>query len=256
MLKKQFNLFRFALMYYSRIPSGYLEYDEESLRESLRYFPLVGLIVAAIGGGVWSVCFSLLHLGTSVATALSLVTMVMLTGGIHEDGLSDFCDGFGGGYTRERVLAIMKDSSTGVYGILALILDFGLKFALITTMIPERVPLVLLVAHASSRTLPMLLYYTSQYVRTENIKSEHLVKRMSTWSLVISLIIGLAPLVTLSVWDMVGIVVGYAVLFVTFRGIVLRRIGGYTGDVLGALQQLAEILFLLIIVIVQNNVAR
>lgn len=253
MLRRQLRLFLFALMYYSRIPSGYPEYSEEAQRESLRYFPLVGLLVAAIGGGVWSLCIELLGLSGWSAAVLTLITMVLLTGGIHEDGLADFCDGFGGGYTKERVLAIMKDSSTGVYGILALILDFLLKVVLIEDIIPDRVPLILLVAHASSRTLPMLMCYTSTYARTEQIKSDHLVRRMSTASLVIALTIGLLPLAALSVWTILAVVLGYTLLFVGFRALALRRIGGYTGDVLGALQQLAELLFLLTVVVMQNS---
>lgn len=245
---------RFALMYYSRIPSGYLEYSEEAQRESLRYFPLVGLIVAAIGGGVWSAGIDLLHLSPWVSVALTLITIVLLTGGIHEDGLADFCDGFGGGYTKERVLAIMKDSSTGVYGILALVLNFILKMTLLVELLPEVVPLMLLVAHASSRALPMLFSYTSTYARTERIKSEHLRKSMSRTSLIVALLIGLLPLLRLSFWAIVVVVIGYALLFYTFRSIVIRRIGGYTGDVLGALQQIGELLFFLLVVIVQNNV--
>lgn len=253
MLKKEFTLFRFALMYYSRIPSGNLEYSEQAQRESLRYFPLVGLIVAAIGGGMWSLSVDVLHLSYWLGAALALTTMTVLTGGIHEDGLSDFCDGFGGGYTKERVLAIMKDSSTGVYGILALILDFMLKLFLMVEIIPEQIPLMLLIAHASSRTLPLLLSYTCVYARTENIKSEHLKNRMSIASLITALILGLLPLIGLPIWSIVGVLVGYTLLFIGFRAVTIRKIGGYTGDVLGALQQFAELLFFLIIVILQNN---
>lgn len=253
MLKNEFTLFRFALMYYSRIPSGHLEYSETAQRESLRYFPAVGLIVAAIGGGIWSLSVDLLHLSSWLGAALTLTTMVVLTGGIHEDGLSDFCDGFGGGYTKERVLAIMKDSSTGVYGILALILNFMLKLFLLVEIIPEHVPALLLVAHASSRTLPLLMSYTCTYARTENIKSEHLKNRMSRTSLIVALVLGLLPLGVLSVWSIVGVLIGYSLLFLGFRALSIRRIGGYTGDVLGALQQFSELLFLLIIVILQNN---
>ena len=250
----QFTLFRYALMYYSRIPSGRLEYSEEAQRESLRYFPLVGLVVGVIGGVVWLLGTEALDFDIFLSTALALATMVFLTGGIHEDGLSDFCDGFGGGYTKERVLAIMKDSSTGVYGILALILDFMLKFWLIVSIQYEMVPFTIIVAHMSSRTLPLLLSVTSVYARTEQIKSEHLKKGMSTTSIVIAMILGLAPLATFNWITIASVLVGYGILFIVFRRACIRKIGGYTGDVLGALQQFAELLFYLIIVIIQQNI--
>ena len=118
----ELQLFLAAVMFYTRIPvSQNVGYSEVSLQKSIRYFPLIGWIV----GGLSALLFlglSLLPLPTTVVVLLSMVASIWVTGAFHEDGFADVCDGFGGGWTKEKILAIMKDSRLGTYGAIGLFL--------------------------------------------------------------------------------------------------------------------------------------
>ena len=111
-MKKQFRVLLTAIMFYTRIPvPATLEYSPERLNRATRYFPLIGWIVGGVGAGVFYGLSLILPLQVSVF--LSMLATIFLTGAFHEDGFADFCDGFGGGYTREKILTIMKDSRIG-----------------------------------------------------------------------------------------------------------------------------------------------
>ena len=148
-MKRQLNLFFHALQFYSRIPAGKIDYSEENLAQSVRYFPLVGSVVGVVGACVFML--SMLVFPQAISVTAALTSMVAVTGALHEDGVSDFFDGFGGAYTRERVLEIMKDSHVGAYGVISLVLLFLAKFSLLTSIAPQKLPPALIAAHASSR---------------------------------------------------------------------------------------------------------
>ena len=126
-MKDEFQTFLNALQFYTRIPLGKLvKYTPKRLENSIRYFPIIGIIV----GGMTSVSVIFFDglVGTLSAVIIGLLVGVLITGALHEDGLADCCDGFGGGWTKDRVLAIMKDSTIGVYGAIGLIFLLGLKY--------------------------------------------------------------------------------------------------------------------------------
>lgn len=114
------NTFFTALMFFTRIPvPGSIPYSKELLNKALRFFPLVGGIVGGIGAGIlW---LGMLIFPFPLALLLSMVVTIFITGAFHEDGFADFCDGYGGGITKERILEIMKDSRLGTYGTIGLI---------------------------------------------------------------------------------------------------------------------------------------
>ena len=230
-------------MFYSRIPTGKIDYSEENLTKAFRYFPLVGIIAAAIGAGVFML--SELIFPHTVSVIAALAAIVLTTGAIHEDGFSDFFDGFGGGRTKERILAIMKDSTVGAYGVIALIFLFLIKFTLLLSMDAAALPLVLIAAHGSSRVMPVVMINTSRYARTENSKAMHTRHKTDNTTFIIALIIGFAPLAFVP-WQVSAVVIpvyfGICFLLKTY---IEKRIGGFTGDVLGALQQFSEIGFYL-----------
>lgn len=138
-------------MFYTRIPvPKSTGFSEENLNRATRYFPLAGIIVG--GSGALLFIAANLILGVHASVLGSLILMIMITGAFHEDGLADFCDGFGGGYSKDQILSIMKDSRIGVYGTIALILVLLSKLLLLSEIGLEDIPYVILAAHSFSQS--------------------------------------------------------------------------------------------------------
>lgn len=172
--------------------------------------------------------------------------MALATGVIHEDGLSDFFDGFGGGYTKERILEIMRDSSTGVYGMVALALVILLEYVLLSSIPIHIFAPVLIATHATSRMMPIILIQTSQYARTDQSKGMHTRRRTSKNTFRIALLFACIPLCFIPIAISISVVMGYALIYYLLRNYTERKIGGFTGDVLGALIVFCQLLFLII----------
>lgn len=232
-----------AILYYSRIPLPFrVESTPEVLSRSLRYLPLVGIIVGAIGGGAF--WLSSLFLGQDVAVVVALVAMVVSTGALHEDGFADFCDGFGGGYGKEAILRIMKDSYIGCYGVIGLILLFLLRYTLLCSFDSSQMAMVFILSQGASRFAPVLMVRMSTYVReVERAKSAHSSLGISCGGVVVAMLFSIVPLLSVG-WCFMAIYIGLmAVVFLLFRGYLHRHIGGFTGDTLGTLQVIGEIVF-------------
>lgn len=255
MIKKEINIFFTGLMFYTRLPvPTSTGFSEENLNQATRYFPLIGILVGAVGAGLFWLGNQLLPL--SLAVVASMVGTILLTGAFHEDGFCDFCDGFGGGYGKEHVLAIMKDSRVGTYGTIGLLFMLLSKFFALSAMPPEQIPVVLVTAHAISRLSPVFLLYTSSHVgHQDTSKSKPVGKKSSLFSLAMATVFGLAPLCLLFQWKYMPLVlVAEILLLFFFRRYVHKIIGGYTGDVLGALQQLSELCYLLVLLVLFTHV--
>ena len=256
MLRRELQVLFTAIIFYTTIPvPKSTGFTEENLNRATRYFPLVGILVGGSGALVFILVNQLLGIQPSVLC--SLVIMVLLTGAFHEDGLADFCDGFGGGYTRDQILAIMKDSRIGTYGAIALVLLFLSKIVLISEIRSTFIPLVILTSHALSRLNPVILIFTSRYInQDQKSKSKPVGNKTSGRVLLIAAIFGLTPLLLLPVAGvpiliLIPALIGVQLLILlVFRYYVHKRIGGYSGDVLGALQQISEIGFYLTFLIV------
>jgi adenosylcobinamide-GDP ribazoletransferase len=247
-MKKEFRILLTAVMFYTRLPCpSWVDHSPEYLRESARYLPLVGIIVGGIGALVYEVSLNIFPY--VIALLLSMIVTIYVTGAIHEDGLSDVCDGFGGGWTKEDVLRIMKDSRVGIYGVLGAFSVLALKFASLYQINPAVIPLVLIAGHALSRFFAVTLLYTHEYVRPEassKVKSAAL--PMSTRGLIISAIFGLVPLLFF-----VNSFVFLTLIPVFFARWYLGKmfkdkIGGQTGDCAGSTQQICEVVFYLSLV--------
>ncbi len=249
-MKNQFNLFLTALMFYTRIPvPGSLQYSPERLNRSTRYLPVVGWIVGGIGAAVFYGLNRFLPVG--LAVFLSMLATIFVTGAFHEDGFADFCDGFGGGYTREKIFTIMKDSRLGTYGAIGLLGMLGTKFLSLQSLPAIVIPLTLVAGHSFSRLMPVLIIFTSYYSREDELsKIKPIGKKGKTSDLLLAIIFALLPLV-LFPWQLTAVVVPFS-LFGTFlfKKYTEKKIGGYTGDCLGALQQIVEVLFYLSVLIV------
>ncbi|CTQ49909.1 adenosylcobinamide-GDP ribazoletransferase [Jannaschia donghaensis] len=200
-------------------------------------WPLTGLVVAGLAsmlglGALW------LGLSPPAVAALTLLALIAMTGALHEDGLADMADGFWGGFTPERRLEIMRDSRIGAYGVIALVLSLTIRWSLIATAILLLNPLAVVIAAVVSRAPMAVLMRWLPPARTDGLSRGSGVPPLS--GVAIGVALAVAALVPAG---MSGIVAGLTVIGVTLgMGVLARRkIGGQTGDVLGATQQLSEI---------------
>jgi len=247
-MKKHWTLFLTAIMFYTRIrvPKN-IEYSEDLLNKSTKYFPFIGWIVGGLGALVFYLCQFIFPI--SISVILSMVSTILLTGAFHEDGLADSCDAFGGGWTKEKILEIMKDSRIGTYGTVSLILILFTKYFCLASVTVEQIPFVLFAGHALSRYTATGMIFFSEYARADaSSKTKPVGKRLSATDYLIAFIFGSTPLLLLSInysyW--------YLLILITIVPIIyfLKRyfekwIGGFTGDGLGATQQISEIVFYL-----------
>lgn len=195
--------------------------------------------------------------GTSVALLLSMVATILLTGAFHEDGFADVCDGFGGGWTKEKILLIMKDSRVGAYGVTGIILLLGIKFAalqqLFSTTFQARDPFVIaglfIVAHTLSRFAAVVVMFSYSYARVEESKVSGAVEKGRLVNLLIAMAGALLPLGALIFYTgipLFALIIIPVLLFSFYLGNYFKKwIGGYTGDCLGAVQQLTEVIIYL-----------
>ncbi len=239
------NEFKIALQFLTRLPvKGEVEHSDEAFARSARFYPAVGVVVGSIAAVVY--CLTCIFLPINVATVFALLAAVVVTGALHEDGLADTFDGLIGGKDRERTLDIMRDSSIGTYGIMALIFAFAMKLVAISDMWAWDAFWVIIVAHALSRHAMVEVISRYDYARADSAKfskpdvSSDDLTYARLWA--IGILIGSA--VFLGIWATVlGVVLMAAVVSGFAQGFV-RKIGGYTGDCLGATQQIAEVAFL------------
>jgi len=237
----QLKQFLLALSFYTRLPVPQSQ-DHTKLAQAVLYLPLVGWLVGSIMAASYYLANFLWPQTTAII--LALIIGIFVTGAFHEDGFADVCDGFGGGWGKQRILEIMKDSCIGVYGFIGLLLIFLLKISLLNGMFAADVPLVLLAGHSISRLPPLLLMYHYNYARIYDSKSQGAVYKPNPGELFFAATIALLPVLLLPVLCVSAII---PVLVVNgYLGRYFNRhIGGYTGDCLGASQQLAETVFYL-----------
>lgn len=244
-MKRELQIFLTAIMFFTRIPCPkWVNHEPEFLTKSSKYFSLVGLIVGGIGALVYfgfSFIFS-----TEIAVALSMVATIYTTGAFHEDGFADVCDGLGGGWTKDKILLIMKDSRLGTYGAAGLGLILGIKFLALSDMPVHTIPLIIISGHSLSRFIATTLIYTHTYVRdTEDSKAKPAAKSMSFSMLVSSAIFGVLPLFFFKTWliflTLIPCYLAKMYLAAKFK----KWLGGQTGDCAGAVQQFSEVIFYL-----------
>ena len=240
---------RAALAFLTRVPVGAARAEGEGppLGRAVRAFPVIGALIGLAAGLVYGIA-SGLGLPEIVAAVLALGASALITGALHEDGLADMADGFGGGETRERKLAIMRDSRIGAYGVIALVVVLAAKVGAIAHLGADLggtglVVAAMIAAAAASRAAMPALMLWMQPARSDGLAADA----------------GRPP--STHVWTGLAIAAVLAVALLTWSGLVAfliaglgsagiawlaeRQIGGHTGDVLGGVQQIAEVLFLL-----------
>ena len=238
-MRKEVRIFFTAVMFLTRLPvPRWTDHSPEYLREAPRYFPAVGWIV----GGISSFAFWLFSrfISVDIGIAASMIAGMLTTGCFHEDGFADVCDGMGGGWTKEKILMIMKDSRVGAYGAIGLISMLATKFLLLKEL-PFFIPAVV-AAHSVSPLMPVLVMKTGVYAADpDQSKARPLAgPSISAMSLIVAIVMGVAPFLLLPPRFPLVIVPALVVTYGMYRWF-FKWISGYTGDCLGAIQQVTEI---------------
>jgi adenosylcobinamide-GDP ribazoletransferase len=249
---REVRLFLTAVMFYTRLPCpAWVGYSPEQLNRSTRHFPAMGWIV---GGTLVAVLgLAQLVLPTTVAVVLALAAGVWLTGAFHEDGFADLCDGFGGGGSPQRTLDIMKDSRVGAYAAIGLVLLFSLKITTLTALAGAGLAAVAAAIGLSqvvSRWCVVTIIFRDVYARDDlTSKVKPIGRSISGGGLMVATLWAL-PLIGLLAWWrpwwLLALPAAWLVRLILaawFR----KRLGGYTGDCLGAAQQIIEAVILLVV---------
>jgi adenosylcobinamide-GDP ribazoletransferase len=246
--RRERELFLVALAFLTRIPVSSLAlHSQENLNAAARYFPAIGLVVGAITAVVFLAANALWPV--SIAIALSMAASVWLTGAFHEDGFADSCDGFGGGWAPAQVLTIMKDSRLGTYGAIGLGLLLALKFMALQALAqPSTIVIALLLGHCASRLLAISYMLDLNYVRDiDSSKIKPLATQLSRTDFFHAGAIALPLLLLISPLQVLAIALTLTLWRWWFGRYLVRRIGGFTGDCLGAAQQVAEVIIYLVL---------
>ena len=276
-LVHELRLFWLAVQFLTRVPvPAWVGWQPAWMPASMRHFPLVGALVGLFGVAVLAVGSA--WWPPAVAVGLSMAATAWLTGGFHEDGWADTCDGLGGAVGRDKALLIMKDSRLGTYGALGLVLLLGLKATVLVELLTPRVheldsartsqihqvlllwtSMGLVWAHALSRLVPVVLTRLLSYAGdAEHAKAKPLALAVATphvWATVANtgvVAAAMAVFFVLDGWPLRTLgqalawgLLGAALVLAWCLGWFKRRLGGFTGDTLGASQQLAELAILL-----------
>ncbi len=253
-------LFWAAVMFYTRIPCPHnTPHDAATLARATLFFPVMGWIVGAAAALIFWLGVSLM--GVLPALVFSTVATVLLTGAFHEDGFADACDGFGGGWQRDDVLRIMKDSRIGVYGALGLMLMLLAKLSLLQELVstPNRQSLLswcllFVGAHTLSRFTAVCCIHFGRYAKADGMqkgKAKPMATFMSREDFYRAAMLAGIPWLCWLALDFSWVVLLLPALcaLVAWRALAYfeRRIEGYTGDALGAVQQVSEVLIYLLL---------
>lgn len=240
------NDFLVALVFLTRFPLRlHLNFGMSAVGSSVRCFPLVGFIVGGISGTVFLAALSG-YLSPLVAALLAVGSQILITGALHEDAIGDVADGFGGGATKDKKLEIMRDSRVGTYAVVTLIILLGLKVAAISAFENPMTGFVALLAAAGcSRGMIALGMYILPPARKDGLGAS--AGKPPLVSVLFALFFSVAvPIAILGPFVGSAALLAAAILPLLLGWIAYRQIGGQTGDVLGSLQQVSEVGFLLV----------
>lgn len=239
-----------ALRFLTRVPLPFVRtLDLPPLAQAMRFFPLAGALIGAFCGAVL-IAANMLGIPSLLAAAIALAAGTLVTGALHEDGLADVADGFGGGRTREDRLDIMRDSRIGTYGTIALLLTYISRAAIYETLSgahPLTIIALLASSGAFSRALVVDLLWATRPARSDGLSV--FAGRPSKRSALFSLItggLGAAIAIGLELSPEIAAlsIVAAGIMLALMRAIAMRQIGGQTGDVCGAVQVLTELTML------------
>jgi len=228
-----------AFQFMTRLPMPRIEFDPEDLPRAAKFFPLVGLAIGLAASLLSH--FLIAHLSRGLAAVLVLTFLVLITGAFHEDGLADSADGLGGGWKKDQVLTIMRDSRVGSYGAIAIALSLLTRFLLLSSLPADRITAYLVSAHVLCRWTTLPLSYYLAPARDGDGQGVRVAQRVTLSSLIVGTLFTLGIvgwLLRTGAWPPVLL----SVLVTCLSGFYyVRRIDGVTGDCFGATNQLTEI---------------
>ena len=242
--RRELTVLAVAVRLLTRLPLRETESSTQvSPSTAVPYYPLVGILIGAVSGIVF--CLAHLVFPVTLAVVLATAASLLVTGALHEDGFADACDGLGGGTTRKRALEIMRDSRLGTYGAIAVGLMLAAKVLALSAAPVEVIPWLLVSAHAASRASAALALATGSYVRDDGIASSLADTPPARGGVAFALLIGgcaiglllLEATLTAALAGLVGLALGHLLMRRAYE----RKLGGYTGDCLGGVQQSCEL---------------
>jgi adenosylcobinamide-GDP ribazoletransferase len=246
MMAHEIRLFQIALQFLTQLPVGSIrDCPPDWLARSAKYMPFVGAIVGLIAGA--AIVLSAVFFPQPLPSVIGLVVAVAITGALHEDGLADTVDAFGGGRTRERRLEIMRDSRIGTYGTLALIAVLALKGAALVALDPWSAAFVMVAAHAGARLAAILTMWRLPHAGGGVAKVSQKISELTPGEVAVAMALGLIP--GLLVLGSAKFIFAALFAFAAAAAIALiarKKISGYTGDVLGAVEQVFETAFFVV----------
>ncbi|MDO5569939.1 MAG: adenosylcobinamide-GDP ribazoletransferase [Bacteroidales bacterium] len=231
-----------AVMFFTRIPLWkWFSPTKEEYKNLVSYWSMTGWITGGLMSLVFFISYSIFSIETSVIFAL--ISRLILTGALHEDGLADFIDGFGGGTNKEKILSIMKDSHIGSYGVTGLIIYFLLAWSLIFSLGPEKAVIVLFIADPAAKFISSNIINFLPYARKEeDCKSKILYSKMDIKEIAISAFFGIIPIIVFFPIVYILSLIPAILFFFIYIFYLNKKIGGYTGDCCGALFLISELL--------------
>jgi adenosylcobinamide-GDP ribazoletransferase len=228
-----------AFQFLTRIPMPSTTFAEDSLPRSVKFFPLVGLVVGS--GAVLLQRILIVHLARPLAAFVVLSYLVLITGCLHEDGLADTADGFGGGWTKDRILAILRDSRIGSYGAIALVLSLLARYLLLASLPIGHFPAYIISAHVLCRWSSLPLSYFLPPAREQNGQGARIARLTSFSSLLFGSLLSIAIVIYALRRSAVAPLLAASLVVFMSGWFYYRKIGGVTGDCFGATNQLTEI---------------
>ncbi len=244
-----------AFIFFTRLPiwqHKMFHLEAKYFENVINYWAVTGWLTAsAMSGMLW---LSAQILPFPLAVIMAILTRILLTGALHEDGLADFFDGMGGGYSKEQILRIMKDSFIGTYGVLALIIYYLILFNTLIVFDVKMAIIAIFVADPLSKFIVSNITVLLPYARTSDTsKSGVVYKKMQLFPFIMSAIFGLLPLFLLLDVKMWWGIAAPLLLFFSLGHLLKNKIGGYTGDTCGALFLLCELITLLTFLVIHLN---
>lgn len=242
------------MMFLTRLPVPRMtDHAPEYLEKSSRYFPLIGWIVGGISAAVLLLCLQVLSIELSILALM--IASILTTGAFHEDGFADVCDAFGGGWTKQKILDIMKDSRLGTYGTTGLIGILAAKFLLLRELLPLAAhqsgqsiyllaPAILLAAHAASRFMSVTSIQFYPYVTPEDVSKSKpsAAQKLTAGAFLVAFLFAVFPFALLPLSFALVIFPVLVVATILLNRYFKKWIGGHTGDCLGTIQQTTEII--------------
>jgi adenosylcobinamide-GDP ribazoletransferase len=228
-----------AFQFLTRIPLPSISFEADALSRAIKFFPLVGLVVGA--GAALLHSLLLPHLSRPLVALIVLTYLVLITGCLHEDGLADVADGFGGGWSRDQILIILRDSRIGSYGATALVLSLLARYVLLVSLPLEHFAAYVISAHVLSRWSSLPLSYFLPSARQNDGQGARIARLTTLSSLIVGSIFTLAIVILALRWSAVAPVLAALLAIVLSGWFYSRKIQGVTGDCFGATNQLTEI---------------